>query len=151
MEAKMKMCCPIWFAPIRTVIDISSDTFYAATSCPSDALRIDLLAIEPNTDVSRVEPLKDGDCKPVNVLWLCGKDAVSMMTVLKMTGRLAKGKRFNRLFFTNPAEGLKTITRLALKIPAQGESEYFKLRQFRNNPDFWTALQDAASMNRARH
>ncbi|AMY69062.1 hypothetical protein AKL17_1811 [Frigidibacter mobilis] len=93
----------------------------------------------------------DGDCKPVNVLWLSGIDTVSMMAVLKITGRLNKGRRFNRLFYTNPSEGLKTITRLAFKLPAQGENEYFKMRQYRNSPDLWTALQDAASMNHARH
>jgi len=138
-----------WIKPIKVVVELKEEIFYPAQKCPSDAVQIDFLAAEPNINRTHTQTLVV-DLKEVNILFLNAWDAATVITVIANCGLLKNSKRFYKMFYGNPDEGLRTVVRTALDLPAVGEGSYHKNHQFRTRAADWNELRAAALIDARR-
>ena len=111
--------------------------------CPTDAISVDYLSIEPGCTVTSVQNLII-DMKPACVLELSAWDTVTLITLFGVMGWIGKrglDKRACALVFQNFNDGINTAVRAGLGLSAPGECAAWVKKQIQSRPEDWNALQ----------
>ena len=128
----------------KILLDLEDQTFECnVKKCPTDAVSIDFISIEPNCTVTCVKNLII-NMKPACVLELNSWDAVTLITLFGVMGWIGKrglSKRAYDLIHQNPEDGLNTAIRAGLGLRAPGECAAWVKKQIQTRPDDWAALQ----------
>ncbi|WP_191569402.1 hypothetical protein [Paracoccus yeei] len=128
----------------KIVLDLEDQTFERnVKKCPTDAISVDYLSIEPGCTETRVENLII-NLKPVCVLELNAWDVVTLINLFGVMGWIGKrglDKRACALIYQNFNDGLDTAIRAGLGLRAPGECAAWVKKQIQTRPDDWKALQ----------
>ncbi|WP_423208609.1 hypothetical protein [Paracoccus yeei] len=128
----------------KIVLDLEDQTFERnVKKCPTDAVSVDYLSIEPGCTVTSVQNLII-DMKPACVLELSAWDTVTLITLFGVMGWIGPrglSKRAYDLIHQNPESGLNTAIRAGLGLRGPGECAAWVKKQVQSRPDDWAALQ----------